>query len=168
MQHTRRLGAPEWIDPALLHELDGALWHATRESRWTSIVADAEIRPNANADFENGFCRSIGAISLFDLSQPDKDVPQTATHWSRWLKPIGTDTPVWIEIDRQLTTVNVISPAALLKCWREKNPYEESSTRIIAGIEAGYLGPIPLNKIIRALVLRPKGWSQIAIANLRQ
>jgi hypothetical protein len=150
----RRAGAPDWIGSSLLRELNSRLWHATDEQGWRGIVAAQAILPNAPAKYPSGFCRSIGGVSLFDLGQPDDAASPAASHWSDWLGRTDDNLRVWFEIDRDATRNAVLSPSATLARWRGALDAHSTSLRIIAGLEAAHLGPIPVERTIRVLQLR--------------
>lgn len=157
-ESRRRVGAPAWIETALLYELDGGLWHATDERGFNGIVADRAIKPDAPSIYHNGFCRSIGAVSLFDLSRPDDAVPAAASHWSKWLGALEEEPRFWFEIDRKATAASVLDPAATLKRWRMALGEHSLSLRLIAGIEAAHVGPIPVTSTLRVLRLERGCW----------
>jgi hypothetical protein len=149
----RREGAPDWIEDVLLQKLDGRLWHATTERAWRAIMADGIIRPDAEAVYRNGFCRSIGAVSLFDLSQPDSAAPVAATHWSAWLGGLDDEPRYWIEIDRAAVSERLLTPVETLARWRLALNEGSQTLRIIAGLEAAHLGPIALLSTCQVLRL---------------
>jgi hypothetical protein len=160
----RRSRAPSWIDSSLLDQLDGGLWHATSKSRWIAILQDGAIRPDADADFSNGFCRSIGAVSLFDLSQSDDAAPDRATPWYDWLNLRDQESRFLIEIDRVGTVARFVDPFVLIKRWKTtvaalKN--EDDSFRIMPGIEAAHFCPIELCNVRRVLKIETEGWVQM-------
>lgn len=161
----RRSRAPSWIDTSLLYQLDGGLWHATSESRWIAILQDGAIRPDADADFSNGFCRSIGAVSLFDLSQSDDTAPVSATPWYGWLRLRDQESRFLIEIDRVGTVAHFVDPFVLIKRWKTTVAAiidDSDSFRIIRGIEAAHLGPIKLCNVRRVLKIETEGWVQMS------
>lgn len=71
-----RPNVPTWLPSDLVRELDGRLWHATDELGFKGIISHGQITAAAKAKYQNGFCRGIGAVSLFDLSYPDPRHPQ--------------------------------------------------------------------------------------------
>jgi hypothetical protein len=151
----RRSGSPEWIEDSLLGELDGGLWHATDERGWFGIVADGSIRADAVAKYGNGFCRSIGAVSLFDLSRPESAVSPTASHWSDWLRP-NAGKCIWIEVDREASAGKLLDPDATLARWKLALEEGCQNLRYIAGIEAAHIGALPLTSTLRALEIGPE------------
>lgn len=157
-ENSRRMGSPAWIQPELLAELDGRLWHATSERGYAGIVADGAIRPDSLAIYHNGFCRSIGAVSLFDLAAPDEAASAAATHWSAWLGALDDEFRFWIEIDRSATASDILDPRATLDRWRSALDAGSTSLRIISGIEAAHLGRIPLAKTLQVLRIRRGHW----------
>lgn len=157
----RRPGAPEWISEKLLALLDGRLWHAADEAGWAGIWRDGAIRHDGPARFPNAFCRSIGAVSLFDLAQPDAAIPQAATHWSAWLG-LHDDAPrYWLEVDREAAGSAILSPSDVLGRWRVALMEQRPELRLISGIEAGHLGPVPLSNVRRVLEVRRGGLSRV-------
>jgi hypothetical protein len=155
---ARREGAPSWIETPLLQALDGKLWHAANEDAWHGIVADGAIRIDAQANFWNAFCRSIGAVSLVDLSQPDTATSPAAAHWSQWLGALDDKPRYWIEINREAVGANLLTPAVTLDRWRAALADGAQSLRIIAGIEAAHLGHIALHRTVRVLRVQSGRW----------
>lgn len=159
-------GTRFWVEPEFLGELGGGLWHATPECRWIKILASGQIRPDAPAPFNNGFCRSIGAVSLFDLAQPDDAARYDATKLAHWLGKRDDETRYWIEIDREATVSSVLDPAATCQKFRQlalnsmkaRASQEGKGMQFIAGMEAAHVGPIPLYKTKRVLQIRNGSW----------
>lgn len=158
VDRASRHDAPTWIDRALLAELDGGLWHATDERGWTGIIAEGAIHPDAIPHYANGFCRSIGAVSLFDLAMPDTAAPLSAAHWSNWLGGRGADPRWWFEIDRAASDDALLSPAETMDRWRKALSARSTNLRIIAGLESAYVGSIPLARIVRVLRIQGEEW----------
>lgn len=136
--------------------MKGRLWHATSPEALRSILRQAMIRPDAAPIYPNGFCRTIGAVSLFDLT--NTEVPPGASHWSQWFRGPG-ETSYWLEIDRASVANALLSPVELLARWCGR-------TRIIAGVEAGHLGPIPLEHVSAILGFRRKPSNGASLAEL--
>lgn len=155
---SRRDDAPAWIEGALLAALDGRLWHATDEKGWAGIRASGTIRPDAPPHYANGFCRSIGAVSLFDLRCPDSACSPAAAHWSDWLGHRADEPRYWIEVNRARTVATTLTPAETLDRWRTALAAGASSLRIIAGIESAHLGCIPMSSTVQLLTIRDGRW----------
>jgi hypothetical protein len=151
-----RPDAPTWLPADLIRELDGGLWHATDGHGFQSIAYDGKISPSAKAKYPNGFCRGIGAISLFDLSFPDP--PPSAAHWSQWISRESEGPSYWLEIDRDKARPRVLNPMELLERWKREQSFEKM--RIIARIESAHIGPIPLDCVKRVLVIEGRVWSE--------
>lgn len=158
-----RPGAPQGIDLTLLHALDGGLWHATDEAGFAGISEDQQIRPDARAGHTNAFCRSIGAVSLFDLARPDTAFPSSAAHWSLWLTPFSGGAAYWFEIDRRAAVHHVLSPEATLARWNVALEAGDPNLRIISGIEAAHMGAIPLSCVCRCLLINEMGWEPVLL-----
>ncbi|PTQ12092.1 hypothetical protein CLG96_05860 [Sphingomonas oleivorans] len=150
---ARRAGAPDWIDGTLLRMLDGGLWHATKEHAWRSIVNEGKIRADAPPLYKNGFCRSIGGVSLFDLTRPDDAASPAAAHWSAWLGATDDEPRYWIEIERSGVAAELLTTEETLSRWREAFERHSPNLRIIAGLETAHIGSIPLDRTCRVLRL---------------
>lgn len=148
---------PGRIPVDLLAELDGRLWHATRAAGYAGIFATGHIQPDAPPLYANGFCRSIGAVSLFDLACPDP--PPGPTHWSHWLRCYGSEPHYWLEISRDGAANDLVSAEDTLRLWRETPPGQGG--RIIGGIEAAHRGPIPLAQVVRVLRISLPEWQEM-------
>ena len=144
---SKRNGTPDWLSTDLVSELDGCLWHATTSEAFEKIVSEGFIKIPDQSKYSNGFCRGIGAISLFDLRYPDP--PPYISHWSEWISRNPLKPSYWFEVDRELTKSSVLSPTELLKRWRIEQNSER--VRIIAGIESAHIGPLPLSHTRRTL-----------------
>jgi hypothetical protein len=141
---TRRDDSPEWISRELVGRLDGRLWHATDKSELIGILSDGMIRPDAPPRHANGFSRSIGAISMFDFAEADTAIPRGTAHWSEWMRPDGL-TRYWLEIDREAATGQLRDTAQTLLLWKAMP--SATAGRIIAGMEAVHIGPIPIKNV---------------------
>lgn len=159
-----REGAPDWIDQALVELLDGGLWHATSETGFQGICQDRQIKPNVPGGHKNAFCRSLSAVSLFDLSRPDSAAPQAAEHWSSWLKAWDGGPSFWFEIDREQAAANLLSPEEVRAQWKIAVDAHNPNVRLIAGIEAAHLGAIPSACIKRCLKVEGEEWKPISFA----
>lgn len=153
-----RSNAPNWIDRALLAELDGRLWHIADPFGWAGILRDQIIRHDAPAKYAKSFCRSIGAISLFDLSCSDRGVLPPASHWSAWLMADSEPPCYWLEISRAHIEPNILCPSEMLARWQEASKSGERNLRMIEGVEAAHVGPIPLSSVPRVLQLERGTW----------
>lgn len=142
-----RTGAPDWLPRGLVNELEGRLWHATNASALKMIVQDGFIGISAASKYPNGFCRGIGAVSLFDFCYPDP--PPYMTHWSQWISREPSQPSYWLEVDRELAQSSILDPERLLQRWRDERAADKM--RIIAGIESAHLGPLPIDHVRRAL-----------------
>lgn len=163
----RREGAPSWIDVDLLAQLDGRLWHASDANGWAGIRRTGAIIADAKPHYPNGFCRSIGAVSLFDLAQPDSASSVAAAHWSQWLGAVDEEPRYWIEIDRSAVAPQLLTPADTLARWRNALDEGSPNLRIISGLEAAHLGRVPLQHTRRVIEcvsgrLRETWWTHLS------
>jgi hypothetical protein len=138
--------------------LDGRLWHATDEQGWNAIRLAGAIVPGARINFPNAFCRSISAVSLFDLAQPDSAASRASTHWSAWLGAHPPERRFWLEVDRAKAAPCLLSPAETLERWRSALAEGSPSLRLIAGLEAAHVGRIPLEHTVRTIEVNTGRW----------
>ena len=150
-----RSNAPKWIGRMLLAELDGRLWHVADPVSWAGILQDQGIRHDATAKYAKSFCRTFGAISLFDLACSDHGVLPPASHWSAWLMPDSDLSCYWLEICREQIESGFLSHSDMLARWHEAS---ERSLRMIEGVEAAHIGFIPLSSVVRVFELRRGSW----------
>lgn len=155
----RRPGTPDWVDDGLVAELDGNLWHATNRFACKQILRDGYIKSDAPATYENGFCRSLGAISLFDLSCADPGPP--ISHWCQWICRDPKEPSYWFEVNRKLAASGLIGSEVLLNRWREKS--HGSGGLILAGIEAAFIGRLHLDQLLRIIEIRGNRWRVIRL-----
>lgn len=145
---TRRDDRSAWVEPMLLARLDGRLWHATSVAGLEGILREGIIRPDATTRHHAAYVRSIGAVSVFDLAEPDSGISIIASHWSHWCRG-EIATPYWLEIDRAAVAGQYLDPRETLRRWRKRpEPDGTPETRLIANIEAAHVGPIPIASII--------------------
>lgn len=147
---------PAKIWPALANKL----WHATHIDNALSIVADGEIRPNANSKYGNGYCRSLGGISLFDFRHGDNALRVLHCNWTRWLSGHNVDDQdeigVWFEIDPTRTEPH-IAEKDIYAHYMANRTYGEDGRLLVRDpmphCEACYIGSIPLNAIRNVLLI---------------
>jgi|TARA_A100001391_G_scaffold51157_1_gene31200 hypothetical protein len=148
--------------------LAGGLWHNTSDDRFAGILLTGEIqsepdipdkgRYNTGAG-EKGypFARSLGAISLFDLTGFDHD--EYAARYP--VSSISAFVPyrpawghsVWLELDRPALAQNLIGAVELLDHWKSFG----GDRNILPGVEAAHVGPIPVSALIRAVRISANG-----------
>ena len=51
----------------LWNELDQGVWHATSQAVLQKIISSNAIKPSIDGGYSNSFCRSLGAVSVFDF-----------------------------------------------------------------------------------------------------
>jgi len=154
-----RAGAPTWLDANLVSELNGHLWHATNEKAFEQIVQDGFVRVPAQAKYANGFCRGIGAVSLFDLGCLDP--PPYNSHWSQWISDDPQVASYWLEVDRELARASILDPKKLLDRWKVEQ--RSDAIRIMAGIESAHIGPLPLSNVRRVVRINHPKWTVISL-----
>lgn len=119
------------ITNLVLKELHGRLWHTTPPDRFARILELGAILPvhpdNPNPDGwktlsgapYRSYAHTLGAVSLFDFDQLDPEVYRenaTSSSWDEYV-PFREKwgSAVWIELDREKVTPQLISAAELLK-----------------------------------------------------
>jgi hypothetical protein len=142
--------------------LGDGLWHTTLPNRFDNILQDGAILPeptlpeNERWGTKEGpdghpYVRSLGGVSLFDFHGFDEDEyyemhPQNSlAYFIPCIEKYGAAT--WIEIDRISIDASFISGADLLCRWKEEN----STRRIMAQVEAAYIGPLSKKNFVRAM-----------------
>jgi hypothetical protein len=151
---NRRDERSAWIDPSLLARVDGRLWHATDEVGLTGILGERMIRADARPHCTHGFCRSIGAVSVFDLAEPDGAIHVTAAHWSQWMRNDVGKPRYWIEIDRAALAGKLLDVRETGRRFNERlDAGGMIATRLIFGIEAAHIGPIPIEHLTDVIVV---------------
>lgn len=141
--------------------LSRKLWHATHIDKALAIVAVGQIAPDAPATYANGYCRSIGGISLFDFRGPDEDAAAVLhCGWTRWLSGHHADGEdkigVWFEIDPAKQPPHVASTELYAHYWanRSQDARGKPSTRDpMPRCEACHRGPIPLDAVKSVLLI---------------
>ena len=134
--------------------LDGRLWHATSTSGLQGILESGEIRITGTRDM-NSFCRHLNCVSLFDFGNTEADVITLAkVNCYRWFGTQQDESAgIWLEIDRQTTTQDVYNAECLRNMWKSTR----SNKKIIAGVEAGHQGPVPIAELKSAVVIGQDG-----------
>tara|TARA_R110002049_G_C9163614_1_gene561191 strand:+ start:3458 stop:4015 length:558 start_codon:yes stop_codon:yes gene_type:complete len=149
--------------------LHGGLWHTTRPDRLLSIVqsrailvepdiGDRERSNTANGPKNYPISRSIGGISLFDFDgfhpeSHEKLFPVSSWHFfvpyvRSWRGA------VWLEIEREVVSEQLVSPTALLRKWKEEGLHGHN---ILPALEAAHLGDLPISAIRSAFLTWDNG-----------
>ena len=94
---------------------------------------------------------SCGCVSLFDFGPtagPASLLQAQYRNWAGWLTgEYGDRAMIWLELDRDLTTANVI-PAGRVRELHQA----QRSAKVIPGVEAGHRGSVPLGSVRGALI----------------
>lgn len=147
-------------DQGFRERLRGHLWHATDHRAVRAILASGSVRSDATPRYANGFCRSIGAVSLFDFAEMDRLTP--GFHWTEWLLRPGEVT-YWLQVDRTAAAPAIVEPAELLERYN-RTVGEHCGARLVGGLEAAHVGPVPLDHVSAILRVRnePEDPSSVA------
>lgn len=138
-------GLPE----ELWSHLNSGLWHATGCNGFASIIANGEIRVTIGDRYKSSFCRSQGAVCLFDFGPTAKIVPGRIDQMWGWFGDRQESRiAIWLEIDRSKVQARFWDAATARKKWDEP-PYGE----FIHGVEACHKGAIPLEAIIGIVLI---------------
>lgn len=144
--------------------LRGSVWHTTTPERFQSIVKSGFLLPDPDipdkdrwgtglGESHYPFVRSLGGVSLFDFRQFDeKAYPKSYPNSSVYsFVPCShrSSIAVWIEIDTDSVTQNIIFGDDLLVKWKNSN---ELGRKIMPLIEAAHIGPVPIATFLRILV----------------
>jgi hypothetical protein len=152
-------------------ELRGGLWHSTASHRFRGILSAGEIHPAPSlppteflwAHEGTTYCRSIGAVSLFDFAQADwawlldesisKAMPRNC--WGQFLRAPREPTPpdtwtatVWLAVDRSRLT-NFMHWKEVEADWRAGS----LARKWMPCIEACHKGPLPLSACTHIIVV---------------
>ena len=151
----RELPAEIW--PALANKL----WHATHVEKALVIVADGEIRPDAVGKYTNGYCRSLGGVSLFDFRNGDENARRVVhCGWTRWLgghHEYGEDEiGVWFDLNPALASPH-IAESAIYAHFRANRTYDENDNLLVRDpmprCEGCHFGSIPLDAVNGLLLI---------------
>lgn len=150
----------------ILNILYGGLWHTTHPERFKHIIVSSAILPEPDIPdserwkTERGkeyypYVRSLGGVSLFDFDyfEPDSYLEEYPLCSWREFVPFRKcwDVAVWIEIDRECVSSNLISASDLLEQWKSNKAYKHT---IMPRIEAAHLGPLPQTAFERVFLVR--------------
>jgi hypothetical protein len=140
------------VHEPLWSALDGGLWHATDIRGLTGISADRRIRVSVADRYKNSFCRIRGCVSLFDFGAKALDQSDFEfSNWSGWLGNQHTGRcAVWLRIDRERTSPDLIDPQAVLDISRREKCH---TTRFFVGVEACHKGDIPAEQVLGAILV---------------
>ncbi len=93
--------------------------------------------------YANAFCKSRGAVSLFDFGPSAIDDWGQFDNWQGWFgHQQNSRVAVWLGIDRQVVAPHLFDAGTTHALSRE-NP----SAKIIPGVEACHNGSLPLHAI---------------------
>lgn len=138
---------PSDLPSEVWERLRGRLWHVTTTEGWRGICSAGAIHAR-EADqpcYTRGYCRLIGAVSLFDLAVPLAAVEEASRDWLSWLSGREDRVRLWLELDRVALGARLIDPATLRAQYR--NTTLRPWPLIIAGVEAAHTGPVPFSAI---------------------
>lgn len=140
----------------MTRHLVGNVWHTTHPSRLEAMqkvgavlaepqVPDAERWKTSRGPDYFPFVRHLGGVSLFDFRGFDADAYDDQYVMSNWrtFVPCRQDwvAAAWIEFDRDAIMDHFVGPTELLERWKASESYRHT---IMPGIEAAYLGNLPL------------------------
>ena len=145
-------------------ELLGSVWHTTSIERFRQILLDKAILPepptitdserwkaSKGADLYP-YVRMIGGVSLFDFRGFDEDKYSRDYPLSSWAEFVPRlrkwKTAVWIEIDINAVSKNLILGHDLVAKWKEQGAYKHT---IMPIIEVAHVGPLPISAFQRIL-----------------
>ncbi|SFU15542.1 hypothetical protein SAMN05444141_11146 [Pseudovibrio denitrificans] len=159
----------------LLKVLKDGLWHTTSMKRFWAIMEKKAILPEpdipdreryntGNGKKNYPFVRSLGGISLFDFSDFDPEKYSENYPMSSWYNfvpyPRSRNLAVWIEINRQHASPNLISTTELMDRWNNEKAYGHN---VMPHIEAGHIGPISIDAFKRAFSVSPDGIQELKL-----
>lgn len=140
-------GLRERIGP-VWDQLKHGLWHCTSVDRMAGVLEAGAIRPDggkAGPHYRGGYCRQIGAVSLFDFdSAREADALRRYSNWAPFLRGHGAPISVWINLDREELRAGFIPIADLWARYTASLGTREPAN-ISPYVEAGHLGPIPVS-----------------------
>lgn len=151
----------------VLKELHGRLWHTTHPDRFERILESGVILPSRDAGNPDGwksvggeeccpYAEKLGGVSLFDFTGFDPETYSEEYRLSSWqvFVPYRDDwgSSVWIEIDRERITPQLISGPELVRKWTSDKAYRHNFMPVI---EAVHLGLLPRAAFKRAFLIGP-------------
>lgn len=148
---------PADIWPALA----GKLWHATHIDKALAIIADGQVRPDADAKHVYGYCRSLGGVSLFDFRHGDANAERVLhCGWTRWLGGHHADDEdeigIWFEIDPTRVEPH-IAQHAIYDHYLANRTYGDDGRLLVRDpmprCEACHIGPISLRSVRSVLLI---------------
>lgn len=132
--------------------LEGQVFHVTRRAHWPAIVEAGRLEPNRDGRLpttfgysRNAFFNNRGCISVFDYRTP----PSPEIHDFRLrCHPLQPAQP-----RSEGIVILFLNPSlhAELVPWTEWKREEAWREMVVPHVEAGYPGPIPLDRIDRAI-----------------
>ena len=148
-----------------IETLRGGLWHTTSERRFEGIKSRKAILPEPplREDERWGtrigpdgwpYVRTLGGVSLFDFAGFDPEAYDARCPMSSWREFVpfrrSWGASVWIEIDREKAAEALLGADELLARQHRERAHRH---RIMPYIEACYLGDVPSELFVRALVI---------------
>lgn len=138
------------LPPALWQRLNGRLWHATTRTGLSGIISSGAIKPAIGDRYVCSFCRTHSGICLFDFGDTATSVESQFGNWNEWLgSPHKTEVVLWLDIDREGVLANLWNAEQARQKWDSSAP----SKKLIPGVEACHLGPIPLVSITSVVAI---------------
>ena len=148
-----------------LVQLGEGLWHTTSPHRYNGIlkakavlpepgIPDSERWKTAAGPKHYPYVRSLGGVSLFDFKGFEPESYRSAYPMSTWQEFVpyinSWGAAVWLEIDRGAASKSLIDPKALVEKWNREKAHGHT---LMPMIEAAHLGPIPIQRICRVLLI---------------
>ena len=145
--------------------LRGGLWHTTSECRFQGIMSQKAIlsdppvpedkRWGANCGPSGwSYVRTLGGVSLFDFAGFDPEdytARYPACSWKEFVPYRHLwRASIWIEIDREKATDNLVGANELVAQWHKENAERHI---LMPYIEACYIGDIPSGLFVRTLAV---------------
>ena len=150
---------------AAMHVLRGKLWHTTSEARFQGIrevgailrcppVAEEDRWGTAIGREGWPYVRTLGGVSLFDFADFDPEDYEARCPVSSWREFVpfrrSWGASVWIEIDRAQAAAELIGANDLVQRQKIESKLRHN---LMPYIEACYLGDLPCDMLVRALVV---------------
>jgi hypothetical protein len=149
----------------VLKLLNGRLWHTTHPDRFKRILETGSILPIPDPPNPDGwktmdgepyrsYAHTLGGVSLFDFDHFDPESYAAKCPMSDWHTFVPYrekwGSAVWIEIDRDRVSPNLISGADVVTRWNSDKAYRHN---FMPYIEAVHVGPLPRASFVRAFIV---------------
>ena len=167
MNITRLQFSESGLINSLFPYLEGRVFHVTKESNLDSILECGEIQPNKDGLYgttfgssTNSFFRKRGCVSLFDYRSA------TQEQFDMFLGRCSPTQPASPEDRIAILFFNDSIYQDLLPwtMWKEEKAYREM---ILPYLEAGYLGPIAVEKVDEIIIVSVVEDPESLVAKLR-